>query len=92
MKPITGGESKGMLGEFQFTHECRRGVGHRIIWNNPPPSGTKLINHGDQVTVDGIGMAGMVLCTRKKDIFQCLVFPWDLKLPNKRAVTAGGEE
>lgn len=81
MKPITGGESKGMLGEFQYTHEHRRGVGHRITWNNPPPAGTKLVYQGDQVTVNEIGMAGMVVYTRKKDDFQCVAFPWELKFP-----------
>ena len=81
MKAIQGGDSKGLLGAFEYTHVFRRGLGHQIIWNNPPPAGTELLDRGgDQMTVDEIGMAGMIACTRKSDGFQSLVFPWDLKI------------
>lgn len=80
MKAITGCDSKGMLGEFQYTHHFRKGLGHRFSWENPPPAGTLLINSGDLVTVDEIGMAGMLAVTRKCDDVQLLVFPWDLKV------------
>lgn len=83
MKAITGCDSKGLLGEFEYLHEFRRGSGHRISWRNSPPAGTQMVNHGEPVTVDEIGMAGMVACTRKSDGFQSLVFPWDLKLPTR---------
>lgn len=82
MKAIQGGDSKGLLGEFEYTHEFRRGIGHRISWRNPPPAGAKFVNGRDLVAVDEIGMAGMISVTRKSDGFQCLVFPWDLKLPH----------
>lgn len=81
MKVISGCDSKGMLGEFQFIHEHHRGYGHRVRWINPPPSGLKLMLCGEPVTVDEIGKAGMIACTRKSDEVQVLVFPWDFKLP-----------
>lgn len=79
MKVIVGGDTKGMLGEYQYTHHYRRGLGHCITWNNPPPAGTPLLNGKDQVTFDEIGMAGMAAVTRLSDGVQCLVFPWELK-------------
>lgn len=87
MKTITGGDSKGMLGEFEYLHIFQRGLGHRIDWLNPPPAGTRMVNHGEPVTVDEIGMAGMLAVTRKSDGVQSLVFPWDLKLPERCAHT-----
>ena len=73
----------GKLGEFEYTHEYRKGYGHRVIWNNPPPAGTELLATFDEpVVVDEIGPAGMVVHTRKSDGFQGMSFPHDLKVPN----------
>jgi len=75
--------TESALGEWKYQHEHRRGVGSRINWHNPPPPGTELIATFDEpVTVDEIGMAGMVVHTRKSDGFQGASFPWDLKVPN----------
>lgn len=82
MKAITGCDSKGLLGEFEYLHEFRRGSGHRIRWRNPPPAGTKMVNGSDLVTVDFIRWYGLIVFTRRSDGVQSAAFPWDLKLPN----------
>ena len=80
MKAITGGDSKGMLGEFIYIHEHFRIYGHRVRWINSPPAGTRMVHQGEAVTVVGLGKAGMLDCTRKIDSGQVLAFPWELKL------------
>ena len=79
MKVIVGGESKGMLGDHLYTHSFRRGLGHFVTWDNPPPAGTRLLNGKDQVTVDEIVTSGMLAVTRLRDTAQLKVFPWELK-------------
>lgn len=72
------------LGEWKYQIENRRGLGYRINWYNAPPEGTELLATFDEpVTVDGVGMAGMLECTRKSDGCQIVAFPHDLKVPNK---------
>lgn len=74
--------TEGRLGQFEYTHEHRRGMGHRVEWKNPPPAGTELLaTFDDLVVVDEIGPAGMVVYTRKSDGFQGCAFPQDLKVP-----------
>lgn len=86
--PIT----EGSLGEWKYQHEHRRGFGSRIIWHNAPPVGTELIATFDEpVTVDEIGRAGMVTCTRRSDGFQMAAMPWDLKVPNGGSVGPGAD-
>lgn len=71
------------LGEWKYQIEHQRGMGRRINWRNAPPPGTELLATFDEpVVVDGIGMAGMVVCTRKSDGHQIVVFPSDLKVPS----------
>lgn len=82
MKAIVGGQSKGMLGEFIYTHEFQRGLGHRVRWDNPPPSGTLMIHGLERVTVDFIRWSGLIVFTRGSDGAQSSAFPWDLHLPN----------
>ena len=80
--------TESALGEWKYQMEHRRGMGHRINWHNPPPPGTELLATFDEpVVVDEIGMAGMVVCTRKSDGHQMVAFPSDLKVPN-----GGGQE
>ncbi|MEW6314321.1 MAG: hypothetical protein AB1513_09830 [Pseudomonadota bacterium] len=75
--------TEGSLGEWKYQHEHRRGYGSRINWHNPPLAGAELLTTFDEpVMVDEIGMAGMVVCTRKSDGHQLAAFPWDLKVPN----------
>lgn len=81
MKVIAGGQSKGMLGDFIYTHEFQRGFGNRVRWDNPPPAGTLMIHGGDRVTVDFIRWYGVIVFTRKSDGVQSAAFPWELKLP-----------
>lgn len=72
---------EGKLGEWAYTIEVVRGLGRRCTWHNPPPAGTKLLATFDElVTVDEVGLAGMLHVTNAAGI-QSGHFPGDLKVP-----------
>lgn len=84
--------TEGNLGEWEYRHENRRGMGHRILWKNSPPAGVELLaTFDDPVVVDEIGMAGMVVHTRKSDGIQGASFPWDLKVPHDGLAGTGDD-
>lgn len=63
--------------DFETEYGPRGGVRFEI--RNPPRPGAKLLtNSGERVVFDGMGMAGMLECTRERDDSQQLYFPQDI--------------
>jgi hypothetical protein len=66
---------------MEYTTEHNAKGGFRFDIRNPPMSGTELkTRSGDMVVFDEVGIAGMLVCTRKSDGSQQLYFPHDLIL------------
>lgn len=68
--------------EFKTVYNSRNNIRFEIT--NPPPIGTEMqTTDGEEVVFDGIGLAGMLECTRKSDGSQQLYFPHYLVVPNE---------
>lgn len=65
---------------MKYTTEHNAKGGFRFDISNPPAPGSELTTKsGELVIFDEVGMAGMLVCTRKSDNFQQLHFPHDFQ-------------
>lgn len=80
VKAVSGGQTKGMLGEFHYIHEHHRGYGHRVRWIHFPPSGMELLHGGKILSVERVGSAGALICSGKDGSDPVSLFPWEVQL------------
>lgn len=67
---------------MNYSTEHNAKGGFQFDVRNPPNVGTVLSdNFGDRVRFDGIGLAGMLACTRERDGVQNLYMPFQLTVP-----------
>jgi hypothetical protein len=82
MKTVNGCQSQGLLGDFVFEHEFRRGTGHFVRWVFQPVSGTRLIFNRQPVTVDFVRNSnGIIVFTVDGELRQSEAWPWEFKIP-----------
>lgn len=73
--------TEGSLGMWRYQRHYKRGSGSRIVWKNPPPPGTQLLDcSGVAITVGDIGITGKVTYSGANGGFQMTAYPWELKL------------